>query len=99
MKTMLILTVLFICLQTSAANIKPTDPKATPETVKLYQNLLELGISFHIAEAHSEVRDTLRLEGLEDLFGHISRRDSLHDIVITCIAEHIENERKIYDRN
>ncbi len=62
---------------------------------KLYTNLSELGISFHLAEAHSEVRDMLRLEEIENLLGHISRRDSLNDIVNTCIAEHIENQKKI----
>lgn len=49
MKTTLLLIAAFICLQTSAAKNKPTDPKATPETVKLYQNLLKLqtkGIMF-----------------------------------------------------
>lgn len=49
MKTLLLLTALFIFFQTSAANVKPTDPKATRETVKLYQNLLKLqtkGIMF-----------------------------------------------------
>jgi hypothetical protein len=42
MKTIPFLLVTMICLQSFAANIKPTDPKATPETVKLYQNLLKL---------------------------------------------------------
>jgi hypothetical protein len=38
-------------------------------------------ISFYIAEAHSEVRDVLRKEGVEDLFGHIGRRDSLNEVI------------------
>jgi len=62
---------------------------------KLYLSLAELGISFRVAEAHSEVRDMLRLEDTEQLLGHISRRDSLHDIVATCVEEHIEHQKKI----
>ena len=62
---------------------------------KLYLNLAELGISFHVAEAHSEVRDMLRLEDAEQFFGHISRRVSLHDIVANCVEEHVEHQKKI----
>ncbi len=72
MKTILIFTALFICLQTSAATDKPTDPKATPETIKLYQNLLKLqtkgimfghqdamayGHSWYAEEGRSDVKD------------------------------------------
>jgi len=62
---------------------------------KLYHDLSELGLSFHLAEAHSEVRDILRIEDAEDLFGHISRRDSLHDVVINCLHEHQEWEKEL----
>jgi SulP family sulfate permease len=62
---------------------------------KLYLELLELGISFRLAEAHSEVRDMLRKEDVEHLFGHVSRRDSLHDVVIDCLHEHIEWEKEM----
>jgi high affinity sulfate transporter 1 len=62
---------------------------------KLFMDLSELGISFRLAEAHSEVRDMLRTEDAEELFGHISRRDSLHDVVINCLHEHQEWEKEL----
>ncbi|HEX2919773.1 MAG TPA: sulfate permease [Bacteroidales bacterium] len=54
---------------------------------RLYINLKERGIDFKVAEAHSEVRDTLRVEDIEDMLGHISRRDTLHDVIVTAIGE------------
>jgi SulP family sulfate permease len=54
---------------------------------RLYENLLSVGIEFKVAEAHSEVRDILRFENIEHLLGHVSRRDTLHDVVITAIGE------------
>jgi SulP family sulfate permease len=54
---------------------------------KLYLELKVRGISFRLAEAHSEVRDILRVEEIEELFGHIGRRDSLHDILTLAISE------------
>lgn len=54
---------------------------------KLYLNTQGRGISFHVAEAHSEVRDILRFEDIEHLLGHVSRRDSVHDIVIHFCGE------------
>jgi len=62
---------------------------------KLYHDLYELNISFRLAEAHSEVRDMLRIENAEELFGHISRRASLHDVVINCLQEHQEWEKEL----
>ncbi len=56
---------------------------------KIYLELKVRGISFRVAEAHSEVRDILRLEDIEHLFGHVGRRDSLHDIVTVAVEEHI----------
>jgi len=44
---------------------------------RLYLNLKEKGIELKVAEAHSGVRDILRLEGIEHLLGHVSRRDTL----------------------
>ncbi|MDO9615950.1 MAG: hypothetical protein Q7J86_15680 [Bacteroidota bacterium] len=40
----ILLIAIFICtvLTVQAAKTKPSDPKATPETVKLYQNMLKL---------------------------------------------------------
>lgn len=54
---------------------------------KLHQNLKNRGIEFKVAEAHSEVRDILRLEEVEHHLGHVSRRDTLHDVVVTAIGE------------
>lgn len=54
---------------------------------RLYANLKSLGIELKVAEAHSEVRDILRFEDIEHLLGHVSRRDTLHDVVVTSIGE------------
>ncbi len=54
---------------------------------KLYLELKVRGVSFRIAEAHSEVRDILRIEDIEHLFGHVGRRDALHDIVVVAMEE------------
>ncbi len=54
---------------------------------RLYQNLEVRNIKLMVAEAHSEVRDILRHEKIEHLLGHVSRRDTLHDIVVNAIGE------------
>ncbi len=54
---------------------------------RLYENLKARGIEFKVAEAHSEVRDILRIEEIEHLLGHVSRRDTLHDIIVSSIGE------------
>ena len=54
---------------------------------KLYIDLEKRGVSFKVAEAHSEVRDILRFEDVEHLLGHVSRKDSIHEIVIHSISE------------
>lgn len=54
---------------------------------RLYENLSAKGIVLKITDAHSEVRDRLRLEEIEHLLGHVSRRDSLHDVVVASIGE------------
>jgi high affinity sulfate transporter 1 len=54
---------------------------------RLYQNLEARGIQFKVAEAHSEARDILRFEDIEHLLGHVSRRDTLHDIVVYAVGE------------
>jgi MFS superfamily sulfate permease-like transporter len=48
---------------------------------RLYLDLKGKGISFRIAEAHADVRDTLRSEEIEHLLGHISRKDSVDEVV------------------
>jgi SulP family sulfate permease len=54
---------------------------------RLYLDLEKRGIAFKVAEAHSEVRDILRFEDIEHLLGHVSRRDTVHDIVVHFTAE------------
>jgi high affinity sulfate transporter 1 len=54
---------------------------------RLYNNLKLRGIDLKVVEAHSEVRDILRVEGIEHLLGHVSRRDTLHDVVVTAMGE------------
>jgi sulfate permease, SulP family len=54
---------------------------------RLYDNLKARGVDLKIVEAHSEVRDLLRNEGIEHLLGHISRRDNLHDAIVAAIGE------------
>jgi len=62
---------------------------------KLYYELDELDLILRLAEAHSEVRDMLRKEEAEELFGKISRRDSLHDVVTNCLLEHLEWQQEL----
>lgn len=54
---------------------------------KLYLDLKGKGIAFRLAEAHSEVRDLLRIEEIEHLLGHISRKISVDDLVIESTSE------------
>jgi SulP family sulfate permease len=54
---------------------------------RLHESLKAGGIELKVAEAHSEVRDILRFEDIEHLLGHVSRRDTLHDVVVAAIGE------------
>ncbi|MCF8381189.1 MAG: bifunctional SulP family inorganic anion transporter/carbonic anhydrase [Bacteroidales bacterium] len=54
---------------------------------RLHNNFEALGIEFKVAEAHSTVRDILRLENIENLLGHVSRSDSLIDILEKAIGQ------------
>jgi SulP family sulfate permease len=60
---------------------------------KLYENLEPKGVIFKVAEAHSEARDILRFEDIEHLLGHVSRRDSIHDVVTNTLTEAEMRER------
>lgn len=60
---------------------------------KLYENLEPRGILFKVAEAHSEARDILRFEDIEHLLGHVSRRDSLHDVLTRTLSEEEMKEK------
>jgi len=48
---------------------------------KLYLEFSSQGISLKIAEAHADVREMLRAEEIENMFGHISRKISIDDLV------------------
>jgi carbonic anhydrase/ABC-type transporter Mla MlaB component len=61
---------------------------------RLYHNLKSRGIELKVAEAHSGVRDILRFEEIEHLLGHVSRRDTLHDVIVTAIGEKEPDIRK-----
>lgn len=65
---------------------------------RFYENLTAKGISFKVAEAHSEVRDILRFEDVEHLLGHVSRRDSIHDVIVHTLTE-AEMQEKIKKEN
>ena len=47
----------------------------------LHDDLQEIGVGLHLVDAHSEVRDMLRTEGLENKVGRIDRFTSLEDAV------------------
>lgn len=54
---------------------------------RLYLDLQQKGILLRIAEALASVRDILRSEEIEHLVGHISRKDSIEDIVKNSLVE------------
>jgi SulP family sulfate permease len=60
---------------------------------KLCLNLESKGVIFKVAEAHSEVRDILRFEDIEHLLGHVSRRDSIHDVITNTLTEEEMREK------
>lgn len=57
---------------------------------QLFIDLKSRNISLKIAEARSEVRDTLRSENLEALLGHISRSVSVDDLVVSAINSNLK---------
>ena len=54
---------------------------------QLFVDLKANKIALKIAEARSEVRDILRSENLEEIFGHISRFVSVDDLVMEATKE------------
>jgi SulP family sulfate permease len=60
---------------------------------RLYDSLEPKGVIFKVAEAHSEARDILRFEDIEHLLGHVSRRDSLHDVITNTLTEQEMREK------
>ena len=59
--------------------------------IRLYKDLMAKGISFRVAEARAMVRDMLRSEEVETLFGHISRKDSVDELVKASLNANEEN--------
>jgi anti-anti-sigma factor len=49
--------------------------------LQLSEQLQQKGIQLKIVEALSNVRDLLRMQGMEEIIGHISRRVSVDDVV------------------
>jgi len=48
---------------------------------RIHGDLSSRGVVLKLANAHSKVRDVLRKENVERLFGHVGRRDSLLEVV------------------
>jgi MFS superfamily sulfate permease-like transporter len=57
---------------------------------ELHGELQQQGIHFQVVEARSKVRDMLRLEGLEEQLGHISRRATLAQAVAEFLGARAE---------
>jgi SulP family sulfate permease len=57
------------------------DLQAAQTLISLYNEVTALGCQFQIVEARSSVRETLRLEGLEEKVGKINRFTSVSDAV------------------
>ncbi|MBK6833389.1 MAG: SulP family inorganic anion transporter [Bacteroidetes bacterium] len=56
---------------------------------RLHGELSSRGVVLKLANAHSKVRDVLRKENVESLFGHVGRRDSLLDVVNGIVQREI----------
>jgi hypothetical protein len=55
--------------------------------MSLHGDISAMGSQFQIVEARASVRDTLRLEGLEDRVGRINRFTSVADVVEQFISQ------------
>jgi len=64
---------------------------------RIFLNLEAKGIMFKVAEAHSEVRDILRFEDIEHLLGHVSRRDSIHEVIAHNLSD-VEMYERLKDQ-
>jgi MFS superfamily sulfate permease-like transporter len=68
-----------VLLDLSASPV--VDLQAAQTLVALHDDLTNEGVRFQVVEARASVRDTLRLEGLEDKVGRIDRFTSVADAV------------------
>lgn len=57
------------------------DLQAAQTLIALHSEITAMGCEFQIVEAHASVRETLRLEGLEERVGRINRFTSVADAV------------------
>lgn len=78
-----------LSLDNNACRLLILDMSASPAVdvsgskmlLQLSNELKQRGIIFRIVEALADVRDLLRLLGMEEITGHISRRDSVNNVV------------------
>lgn len=71
-------------------NSSPTIDIAGVRFLKqLFMDLQAKNITLKIAEARSEVRDSLRAENMEALVGHISRSVSVDDLVVNAVKNNL----------
>ena len=75
------------------SNVPVVDLAGAEMLKNTYRALAAAGIDFRIVEARSAVRDFLRIEGLEEIFGHISRFQSLAD----SLSEYENRRDQIHD--
>jgi sulfate permease, SulP family len=69
---------LVICDLSTSPNI---DMAGARMFLTLHAELAKRGIAFHVVEAHSSVRDLLRIEGVEEKVGRIDRLTMLADAI------------------
>jgi hypothetical protein len=55
--------------------------------IKLERQLAEKQVKLRIVEALSEVRDLLRKQGMEEMIGHISRKQTISS-AISQLSDH-----------
>jgi SulP family sulfate permease len=75
------------------------DLQAAQTLAALRKELVASGSQFQIVEARASVRDTLRLEGLEETEGHINRFTSVADAVENYRGEPLKVEPRKPDRD
>ena len=63
------------------SNVSIVDVSGSEMLLELCEHFSEKKINVRIVEAHSEVRDLLRQQGIEDLVGHVSRKLDINDVV------------------
>jgi anti-anti-sigma factor len=63
------------------SNVSIVDVSGSEMLLELCGHFSEKKINVRIVEAHSEVRDLLRQQGIEDLVGHVSRKLDINDVV------------------